>query len=120
MERLSENSPYFEFETYLERVTDAEAGKARIILLKDHKAFKDILRNGGVSQKRLDELANSATDQTMYSWIIRMKENGGKDAYEASQTIENLSKDVYAGFLAYKRKYYEEKLGVKLISDFDD
>ena len=93
-----------------------EADDIRKMLLKDNKCIKNMISMGGVSEKRLCELENLRSYQHMYAWIIKMNNIGGECAKEANDQLFNLSLDEYAGFLVFKRKYYEKESGLMLIS----
>jgi hypothetical protein len=124
MERLSENSPYYDFEAYLEQVSDPGASEARRIILKDRCAIKNMIHLNQITKYQLDEFAEDYKLQARFDSIMKLKENGGEDAKKALQEVEDLKQNIYAGYMIFRGKYYEnfykDNYGISLISPFED
>ena len=123
MERQINLSAYKNFEARLENITstesEARADAVRSILLKDNDELKDLIARKEVSLDRLRVLIKDKPQQRMYMWLMKKSKEEGTDPNQTAKD-EELSKDVYAGFLVFKRRYYEGELGRYLFSEWED
>lgn len=93
---------------------------AREILLKENRTLNALKSDCHITDAELRDLENNQDVQDIYSQSLKMLQNGGEDATLATADLIRMSAYVYAGFLAFRRKYFENKFQLKLISPQED
>ena len=73
-----------------------------------------------IDNERLEQLRIDPEVQKMYARLLKSGRDGGKKAKEVEVELTSLPIDIQAGFFEFKRKYYEDKLHLKLISPEDE
>lgn len=93
---------------------------AREVLLKENRTLNTLKSGYHITDAKLRDLENNSYTQDQYLRSMRMLQNGGKDATLATADLLAMSPYVYAGFLVFRRKYFEEKFHLKFISPIED
>jgi hypothetical protein len=93
---------------------------AREILLRENRTLNALKSDCHITDAKLRDLENNQGAQDKYSLLLKMLQNGGKDATLATANLLIMSPYVYAGFLVFRRKYIEEKFQLKFISPQED
>ena len=105
---------------YIRHETTPEiASYARTVFLFEKGLVDMMQRIGSVNEERLAEIGQDEDIQDMYFSLMKRARDGGKAAREVRSEVGMLPDDQLAGWCEYRRKFYERRWNIKLISPED-
>jgi len=118
IERLREAASTAKF-VILHSTTPEIASMARDRCLENQVKLNELLQSGLVTNDKLEEMSRDKKLQNRYRKLLVMRQNGGDDEEFSSSTLigyQELSPELFAGWLQYFRRHLEWKWGLKLIT----
>jgi hypothetical protein len=83
----------------------------------DEERIDSLKHLGLVDEGRLREISEDAAKQESFRDLMIAIRDGGSDALKARDELINLPPDIEAGWLRFRRKFYEEMWGINLLQE---
>lgn len=97
-----------------------EVNDIQEMLLEDKRKLSEMISSGKASEKHLYDIKHDPETQKLYLRLMQQFNLSDESKKHAAIELYSLPEDLIAGWLVFRREYFEKELKLKLISDFDD